>query len=291
MWFRTGSSRSIAPDGSLLPGMDFLKAIALSNHCYYDKEEFTKRAAYFKFDVIELIEDKSVDTQLFVGLSRSSRILYIAFRGTSSDKDIAIDKKGKLVPLNVVDPKQPKEVIKVVEGFNMQLSAVNEKIFHLIDEHAADFDELFLTGHSLGAALATIFVPVYHHHNKSLVTPLSKTIKCITYGSPRVGNRAFTKFYSSCIDPANHWRIYNYRDLISKISIPSMGFYHVPGNTVRIKGNWSNYRYVLVQEDSGAIPIPIWDMALGHCTRRYMRSISSFFPELKEDHAELVKYF
>lgn len=289
MWCWCSSKDAVAP-GGLLPGKDLLKAVALSCISYFELEEFKKNTEYFKADDIQFMEDKVVDTQLYIVLSKTDRILYVAFRGTTSAVDRKMDRTGALVALDgICDPRHPRSQLKVVEGFKMQLDAVKDRLLKYIDDHINDFDELFICGHSLGAAVATIFAAVYGHHNSSKATPINKIVKCITIGCPRVGNKHFARYYNSLISPENHWRVYNHRDFIAKIALPIVT-HHIPGNSVRIHGSDSN-KYTVIQKDTKAVPIMFVDGLSAHDSDLYMKSVAGFFPELKADHAELTKYW
>lgn len=286
MWCGSKSNSAVGP-APTLPGKDLLQASALCQFSYSDPDQFRKETTYFKPDIIELVEDKATDAQVYVMLCKTDRVLYVAFRGTSSKKDMAADNKTKSVPLGIADPNQPNEKIEVVEGFMSQLIPVKERLLKFIEDNAVDFDELFITGHSLGGALATIFVTIFHHHNAARASPLSKNVKCVTYGCPRVGNVPFTKFYTSCIPPANHWRVHHIRDIISRMP-PPITHFHVPGNAVCIRGFWSD-RYTVEQEDTLGFPRLGWDGLKFHQTVPYLKSTGGFFPGLKEEYDQFLK--
>jgi hypothetical protein len=78
---------------------------------------------------------------------------------------------------------------------------------------------IFITGHSSGAAIATLFaIHVRMAHPTLPVTHL------ITFGSPRVGNDALMKKGETMI--ANWFRIMNQLDMIPTIPPQSFGFRH-----------------------------------------------------------------
>ncbi len=85
--------------------------------------------------------------------------------------------------------------------------------------------DLFITGHSSGGAIATLF--------GYLISPelINKQIQIITFASPRIGNLAFQRdFYKRT--NLKHWRITNEHDFVPKI--PYFGFHHV-GEQIYIK--------------------------------------------------------
>ncbi|HEY6466139.1 MAG TPA: hypothetical protein VIY69_09120 [Candidatus Acidoferrales bacterium] len=68
-----------------------------------------------------------------------------------------------------------------------------------------------VTGHSLGAALATLFVIENDSKRKFDVTTLC------TFASPRVGNMEFVHLFNKL--PIDSWRIVNGRDLVPKLPL------------------------------------------------------------------------
>jgi triacylglycerol lipase len=67
-----------------------------------------------------------------------------------------------------------------------------------------------VTGHSLGAALATLFVMENAHKNKAF----DVTTSC-TFASPRVGNAEFARTFDHL--PVTSWRIVNKLDLVPRL--------------------------------------------------------------------------
>jgi hypothetical protein len=76
-----------------------------------------------------------------------------------------------------------------------------------------------VTGHSLGAALATLFVIENKDKKKFDITT-----SC-TFASPRVGNTEFVRAFHEL--PINSWRIFNEQDIVPKIpfSLPLVADY------------------------------------------------------------------
>jgi len=68
-----------------------------------------------------------------------------------------------------------------------------------------------VTGHSLGAALATLFVMENKERKKFDITALC------TFASPRVGNTEFARQFDGL--PLDSWRIVNQQDIVPKIPL------------------------------------------------------------------------
>lgn len=131
---------------------------------------------------------------------------FVSFKGTSSLSDVIAD-------INYVKVDDTYDIPgKFHKGFHdlILLDGTVEKIFNSIP---LNIKKIYITGHSLGAALATIFYA--YAKTQNIETEL------ITFGSPRLGDLEFSKFLSdkSCK------RYVNGSDIITKI--PYFGFFHV----------------------------------------------------------------
>lgn len=78
---------------------------------------------------------------------------------------------------------------------------------------------VFVSGHSLGGALATLCALDLK------VTLGLPDVRVVTFGSPRVGNYIFAKWFEEEIGP--HWRFTHNRDIVPSVPPGYMGFYHV----------------------------------------------------------------
>jgi len=79
-------------------------------------------------------------------------------------------------------------------------------------------EKIWFTGHSLGAAIATIMATYSHHDEKTF-----ETAGLITFGSPRVGNSDFSGFNDKCIP--GHYRWVNNEDAVTKSPLNLFGLY------------------------------------------------------------------
>lgn len=85
------------------------------------------------------------------------------------------------------------------------------KLWPSIQKAIADIDALYITGHSLGAAIATVAASRIQ----------TKVIALVTFGSPRVGNREFVDSLKVV-----HYRVQNNCDDVTKVPFRLMGFKH-----------------------------------------------------------------
>ncbi len=121
--------------------------------------------------------------------------------------------------------------IAIHKGFCKQLFTNNlfvhvySRLWSLIEENPTY--DLFITGHSSGGAIATLFGYLI-----SLELG-ERQIQIISFASPRIGNLAFKREFNKRMN-LKHWRITNQHDFIPKI--PYFGFHHV-GERICIRKN------------------------------------------------------
>lgn len=195
----------------------------------------------FQYDIAEMISNKETDTHALL-IDGEDRIV-VSFKGTSSSTNLKTDMKTLHRKMNRVLPTTTSSVghnnigslssishtilssrdgqkAKLHRGFAEAYMSVAEKVMNGIKKlYDEDPRPVFLTGHSLGGALATICA-----YDCFLGLELSSTdLFVATYGSPRVGNGAFRKLYDEAV-PAS-WRMIVAPDLVTKL--PKVGYEHV----------------------------------------------------------------
>ncbi|KAL1521472.1 hypothetical protein AB1Y20_021134 [Prymnesium parvum] len=82
--------------------------------------------------------------------------------------------------------------------------------------------KIFLTGHSLGAAVAALCAAELGASSHSLGLPIAAVYN---YGQPRVGNAAFASFYETGTHVS--WRVTHWRDPVPHLPLEFMGFHHL----------------------------------------------------------------
>ena len=115
------------------------------------------------------------DTQAFLAQRDEDKVAVLAFRGTevSSFKDIKTDLNFRFY--------RGSNGVKVHSGFQSAYNQVKRDVEDAVDKLPGDYS-LYITGHSLGRALAIIAAK--NLERDSLAA-------CYTFGSPRVGNEEF----------------------------------------------------------------------------------------------------
>jgi len=216
------------------PPSDCIKSIELANNSYFEANDFNSKnaAAGINLNSVQYIVNDEFDTQCYAGVDVKDRIVYVAFRGTSSAKDALIDADEKWHSANYFGPN-----VNIHDGFHTQYHAVANELNAYLDAHESEYDTVFFTGHSLGGGLATTAVAYYFLKHKDDDAALKKTVKVHTYGCPRVGNKNFNEYYQKSVEVHNHWRFFNEHDPVPKVP-PHMsiidGYIHVNGNSVML---------------------------------------------------------
>ena len=161
------------------------------------------KTAKTKFKAIgcTIVEFFDIDNAQAYLLKNSDGIHVLSFRGTevTEPSDILADlKAGKNI-----------EAIggKIHVGFKGEIN----KLWPAIEKAVANIDSLYVTGHSLGAAMATIAAGRMQ----------SKVLALVTFGSPRVGNKQYVNSLT-----VTHYRVQNNCDDVTKVPFLLMGFAH-----------------------------------------------------------------
>uniref|UniRef100_A0A7S4NEU1 Fungal lipase-type domain-containing protein n=1 Tax=Odontella aurita TaxID=265563 RepID=A0A7S4NEU1_9STRA len=159
---------------------------------------------------VEVDDEKQKEEAVYhICISHPRKTVYVVFRGSATAKDWMMDMYMKLE--SVKNPVKGgdglKRNIKVHAGFYEYLMKPIEKSG--VEEPRSKFDSicstvkrlmaenpgyrLFSTGHSLGAALSTLFA--FYAASISDDLGIAKSIKCINIGSPAVGNMDFVEAF------------------------------------------------------------------------------------------------
>jgi predicted lipase len=195
--------------------------------------------------VLDFISDNESDVQVGVTINDVGKRICVVFRGTDSLKDLYY---------NLQFNKQCiKGDIRVHQGFCKQLFMTN--LYHRISNQVKQLlqfnpeYDLFITGHSAGGALATLFGYLF-----SSEIP-EKQINIVSFASPRIGNYAFKCDFDNKPNLIHH-RVTNRNDIVT--AMPMYRYWHV-GRKV----------YIRTAQTSFCCCLNIWD----HKTDVYYRNL------------------
>jgi hypothetical protein len=149
------------------------------------------------------------DTQAFLVAKEDWSYAVLAFRGTevTKTKDVITDLKASMI--SSVDG-------RVHKGFVNAYQSVEPEILKSLSK--VEGVPIYITGHSLGAALATLATQHLEQNN----VYRQQIAACYTFGSPRVGNTEFDKDFKSPV-----YRVINTTDIVTVVPLLAMGYIHV----------------------------------------------------------------
>lgn len=154
--------------------------------------------------------DAATGSYAYCAQRPSDGLAMVAFRGTEPD-----DPRDLMIDLRFLP--SPWGAGRVHAGFAAAASALREPVQRWLTEQASSRQRLLLCGHSLGAALATLFA--------GFVDPTF----VITIGSPRVGDADFV----DSLPVHAMTRIVNCSDIVTTLP-PELPVYHHAGSLLYI---------------------------------------------------------
>jgi triacylglycerol lipase len=179
-----------------------------SNLAYYTERVIQDELSKHGFNSV-FIERR--DTQAFIAYSDSDIIL--SFRGTTNIQDWMTNSDLSLTSVR-------SGMGKVHGGFLRALCVVWDDILQIIKEVQNNAQSIWITGHSLGGALATLAAARF-------ALEIDKPLRGIyTFGQPRVGDREFARIFNAELKH-RFFRFVNNSDLVTRIPTRELDFSHV----------------------------------------------------------------
>ncbi|KAJ7955513.1 Fungal lipase-like [Quillaja saponaria] len=202
-----------------------------------------------EFEKICFLDNASTDTQVAIWRDSGRRRLVVAFRGTEQArwKDLITDLM--LVPAGLNPERIGGDFKQEVQVFRTRIISLIRLAIGYLDDNAELLLKwhIYVTGHSLGGALATLLALELSSSQLAKRGAISLTM--YNFGSPRVGNRRFAEVYNENV--RDSWRVVNHRDIIP--TVPRlMGYCHVAepvylaAGEVKnaLVGNWFSASYI-----------------------------------------------
>ncbi|MCJ9430625.1 lipase family protein [Kordiimonas marina] len=156
------------------------------------------------FALVDTFDEPATGAQAFLCASDSREMAVLAFRGTEATlKDIKTDVRAQLTTADVNGEK-----VLIHSGYYDQFSSVKAKIETALQDERVKGKQIFITGHSLGGALAITAVRFL---------PEDGIGACYTFGSPPVGTKEFDYDIRTPI-----YRIVNHVDIVPRLPNPVM---------------------------------------------------------------------
>lgn len=159
------------------------------------------------FKLVKTFYSRETDTQAF--LAKNDEFAVLAFRGTEVSKKVDIKTDVQAARVSVLEG-------RVHAGFRVAYDSVAKDV----EKAVLSLKDLplYITGHSLGAALATVATQRMEHNPRIR----EMIAACYTFGSPRVGNSHYDMEFKSPI-----YRVVNTTDIVTIIPLLAMGYLHI----------------------------------------------------------------
>jgi len=172
-----------------------------------DEEDVAKN--FRSFTLLEIVNTEQLDlyANILLCRRRSGRELVVAFRGTESKANVWLDAEFKRVKQHELC-RASGDKCYVHSGFSNGYAAMKaDGLLDRVRQHCRNhsISLVWATGHSLGGALATLFVADWVA--SKLPDEVLPEFGLFTIGSPRVGNRGFTDFVDRLVDESRKFRV------------------------------------------------------------------------------------
>jgi hypothetical protein len=221
-----------------LPTNDEVKSMGLlSRDIYYVNDEAPVLADVLPENYVANEEDwiNIQSTEAMIVRSNHSdrpNHLVVAFRGTAGSDDIITDMNMVLTPIDIGDD-VPDDVY-IHEGFREALmedgiiEEIEGKVLNSLNDQSLNLsNEIYVTGHSLGGALAQLFGAYWAHKYPG------NRVKLISFGQPRVGVSEF-KTWAEDLTNFNQIRIVYRNDPVPRRPYRAVGYRH-SGHIIQIE--------------------------------------------------------
>lgn len=183
------------------------------------------------FGPSNMVTNLNTDTSFIYCTDSDNRDLYIAFRGTELTVDnIKSDLYETLVPFAPL----PSLPVLISEGFlNAWMTTIRDQVYQIIQNIQPE--RLFITGHSLGGALASLCAfDITMTRPGGFASRRGFDMTVYTFASPRVGDAGFATMFKNNIPRS--YRVQNLWDPIPRFPTTYQDYVHVPEEILIYKG-------------------------------------------------------
>lgn len=226
----------------------------LAQLVYLQPEFVQMQLRRWHFDDTEWIASDDTDTQAVVAACSSHVV--VAFRGTRGSADILTDLKFRMTDYRAGPAGDAPSGRRVHRGFLGSLDSVWDPLHRAVHRRAQAGPQrpqrpVFVCGHSLGAALATLAARRLEGHGQAVAG-------VYLYGSPRVGNDDFCDDYNRALQDRTFLHV-NRSDIVTSVPPRWLGFRHVAGQARRFEGD--GHSFSVQAHDDEPVPPPADEQA------------------------------
>lgn len=176
-----------------------------------------------KFNKMNIYTDVDTQTSFIYATDTKNKDIYISFRGTELDEsNLKTDLYESMVPF----PFTPTLKVGTSFGFTKAWTNLRNSFYDVIG--ALQPENIYITGHSLGGALASLAAFDYKYHTNGMTSAGSSPngeLIVYTFASPRVGDTGFAYHYDKMIN--KNYRVQNIFDPVPRFPTELQGYKHV----------------------------------------------------------------
>lgn len=180
------------------------RTVALCRYAYRSADQAEQ--ALTALGLHDFLFESGLGTQAVV--AQDDDYVYVAFRGSEAIEDWLTNAKFL--------PSTREQGVRIHTGFIDALDEVWDEIQVAV---VAAAKPAVLTGHSLGAALASLAA-------LRLTNGISPVAAVYTYGQPRTGHGDFRSLYDAALGDVTY-RFVNHVDLVARVPLLLQGYRHV----------------------------------------------------------------
>lgn len=175
------------------------------------------------------LDDDTVVPAAFIATMDNN--IYLAFRGTKNVSDAVADAAALQVPYTLVPDGGEVSLGFLNDYMGTDANPVEPDILSKLDEllMTGDYENLYITGHSLGGALAALAFPDLSQNTSA------PNVYMYSFAGPAVGDSDFKSTYEAEYGTDRvSWRVVNTNDLVPKLpplglDCPDFSYFHVSG--------------------------------------------------------------
>jgi hypothetical protein len=181
-----------------------------AEHSASERARLEEALARAGFSGLSLFSDANSGAAAFAARRDGDGVALLAFRGTEPDdyRDLITNLRANLVAW-------PESAGRAHNGFAVAVRALRPQILRWIEDAKPDANKLILTGHSLGAAMATLAATIW------------RPAWLATFGSPRVGDAALI----ATVGARHIVRLIDCCDAVTDVPPELGGYIHLESST------------------------------------------------------------
>jgi pimeloyl-ACP methyl ester carboxylesterase len=211
----------------------------MSALAYQGPDLVGKQLRRWGFALVSEILDPATDTNGFI--ATREKLVVVSFRGTSGFRDFVTDGDIRRV--------RPEWAAGGVHnGFKTALDSVWSQVTTKLGPPSAQQKDIWVTGHSLGAALAQLAA-------LRLTQAGYRVQRVYTFGTPRIGDKDLVADYDRRLGAQTFPHV-NWRDVVARVPPAALGFHAAASAKTRQFTGSKHELKVQPEEASDALAVP-----------------------------------